>query len=87
MSSRHLSTRVREHFNLNSKQKSLIKDHIAACNFCSKTKIGIDSFKIIRKCRSDYDTKIHEALLMKKHSPGLNRQLYASGASFLLQVF
>ena len=60
MSSRHLSTRVREHLNLNSKQKSSIKDHIAACNFCSKTKIGIDSFKIIRKCRSDYDTKIHE---------------------------
>ena len=87
MSSRHLSTRVREHLNLNSKQKSSIKDHIAACNFCSKTKIGIDSFKIIRKCRSDYDTKIHEALLIKKHSPGLNRQLYASGASFLLQVF
>ena len=86
MFSRHLSTRVREHLNLNSKQKSSIKDHIAACNFCSKTKIGIDSFKIIRKCRSDYDTKIHEALLIKKHSPGLNRELYASGASFLLQV-
>ena len=87
MSSRHLSTRVREHLNLNSKQKSSIKNHIAACNFCSKTNIGIDSFKIIRKCRSDYDTKIHESLLIKKHSPGLNRQLYASGASFLLQVF
>ena len=60
---------------------------LQACNFCSKTKIGIDSFKIVRKCRSDYDTKIHEALLIKKHSLGLNRQLYASGASFLLQVF
>ena len=87
MFSRHLSTRVREHLNLNSKQKSSIKDHIEACNFCSKTKIGIDSFKIIQKCRPDYDTKIHEALLIKKHSPRLNRQLYASGASFLLQVF
>ena len=64
-----------------------IKDHIQSCSICSKTKIGLDSFKIFRKCRSDYDAKIHEALLIKKHSPSLNRQLYASGASFLLQVF
>ena len=87
MSSRHLGTRVKEHLNFRNKQKSSIKDHIQSCSICSKTKIGLDSFKIIRKCRSDYDTKIHKALLIKKHSPSLNRQLYASGASFLLQVF
>ena len=89
MSSRHLGTRVKEHLNFSSKQKSSIKDRIQSCkcNICSKTKIGLDSFKTIRKCRSDYDAKIHEALLIKKHSPSLNRQLYARGASFLLQVF
>ena len=87
MSSRHLSTRVQEHLNFNSNQKSSIKDHIMSCNICSNKKTGLDSFKIIRKCRSEYDTKIHEALLIKKHSPALNRQLYANGSSFLLQVF
>ena len=58
-----------------------------SCNIFSNKKTGLDSFKIIRKCRSEYDTKIHEALLIKKHSPALNRQLYANGSSFLLQVF
>ena len=33
MSSRHLSTRVQEHLNFNSNQKSSIKDHIMSCNF------------------------------------------------------
>ena len=42
-------------------------------------KIGLDSFKIIRKYRSDYDAKIHKTLLVKKHSPSLNRQPNASG--------
>ena len=87
MSSRHLGTRVKEHLNFSNKQKSSIKDHIQSCSICSKTKIGLDSFKIIRKFRSDYDTKIHEALLIKKHSPSPNRQLYASGASFFVTSF
>ena len=87
MSFRHLSIRVREHLNFSSNQKSSIKDHINSCNICLKTKFGLDSFKIIRKCRSKYDAKIQEALLIKKFSPSLNHQLYASGASFLLQVF
>ena len=51
---------------------------------CSESKFGLNSFKIIRKFRSECDSKILEALFL---SPRLNRQLYASGASFLLQVF
>ena len=46
MSSRHLSTRVREHLNLNSKQKSSIKDHIPACNFCQKRKLELTLSKL-----------------------------------------
>ena len=38
MSSRHLSTRVQEHLNFNSNQKSSIKDHIMSCNICSNKK-------------------------------------------------
>ena len=67
MSSRHLSsTRVKEHLNFSSNQKSSTKDHINSCDICSETKFGLDSFKIIRKCRSEYDSKIYEALLIKE---------------------
>ena len=44
-------------------------------------------FSVIKKCSSDYDCKIHEALLIKKHQPKLNKQLYENGSSFLLQLF
>ena len=41
-------------------------------------------FVVIKKCLSDYDCKIHEALLFKKHQPKLNKQRYENGSSFLL---
>ena len=69
MSSRHLSTRVKEHLNFSINQKSSIKDHINSCNICLETKFRLDSFKIIQKCRSEYDAKIHEALSIKKFLP------------------
>ena len=47
----------------------------------------MDSFTILKKCNSEYKTKIHEALLIKKRGPKLNKQVYASGASFLLDIF
>ena len=87
MSTRHLITRVREHLDFNSIQRSAIKDHILSCDVCSDVQHGIKSFTVIKKCQSRFHTKIHEALLIKKDTPKLNRQLYAKGASFLLQVF
>ena len=50
----------------------------------SNDKIGLDNFSIITKFESDYHTKIHEALLIKKHTPVLT-DIYAGGVSFLLQ--
>ena len=37
---------------------------------------------IIKKCNSKFEAKIHEALLIKKHNLGLNRQLFANGSCF-----
>ena len=54
---------------------------------CSNLKYNINSFTILRKCNSDYEAKIHEALLIKPHRPSLNKQCYASGASFLLNIY
>ena len=35
----------------------------------------------------EYETKIQEALLIKKLNPQLDKQLYANGASFLPSIF
>ena len=43
-------------------------------------------FKIIKKCNSNFETEIDEALLIKKHNPKLNRQLFANRSSFLLNI-
>ena len=37
---------------------------------------------IIKKCNSNFESKIHEALLIKKRKPGRDRQLFANGSSF-----
>ena len=87
MSSRKLRTRVREHVNFITLQNSAIIDHIVSCNSCFEIEFGLDNFSIIRKCESDYHIKIHEALLLNKRTPSFSRQLYAGGASFLLQLF
>ena len=84
MSTRHLITRVREHLDFNSIQRSAIKDHILSCDICLDGQHGMKSFTVIQKCQSKFHTKIHEALLIKKNTPKFNRQLYAKGAFFLL---
>ena len=87
MSTRHLITGVREHLDFNSIQRSAIKDHILSCDICSDVQLGLKSFTVIKKCHSEFHTKISEALLIKKDTLKLNRQLYAKEVSFLLQVF
>ena len=86
MSSEHLITRVREDLYLADSRKSATKDHILSYSTCSNLQYNINSFTILRKCNSDYGAKIHEALLIKRHSPSLNKQCYASGASFLQNI-
>ena len=72
---------------LNQSQKSAIKDHILDCVECSNSSHSLAPFKILRNCKNEYDTKVYEALLIKKFKPKLNRQLYANGCSFLLKYF
>ena len=86
MSTRHLSTRAMEHLDFsNSQASSALKNHLMCCNVCSSVKLNLNSFKIIKKCKSEFHTKIHEPFEKRNHS--LNRRLYANGSSFLLSVF
>jgi len=87
MTKRHLETRVREHLSLANPQNSAIKDHLHACAACYPKQYSTNSYKILQKCRNEYDMKIQEALIIKKLNPKLNKKLYAKGASLLLSVF
>ena len=87
INSRHLGTRAREHLNLaDINTKSAIKDHLYDCDKCSSVKHLVESFKLLKKCVTEYNTKIEEALLVKKLNSKLNKHLYAKGASFLLSI-
>ena len=72
MSTRHLGTRAGGHSNLDDSYKSAVKDHLRSCHQCCNGVCDVSCFKILRKCKTDYDTKIHEALLIKKLKPQLN---------------
>ena len=82
-----LITRVKEHLNLADSRKSAIKDHMLSCPICSNLQYNINSFTILKKCNLDYEAKIHEALLIKPHTPSINKLCYASGALFLLNIY
>ena len=84
---RHLSIRAGEHLNVSRSSKSAIKKHIKKCSLCKTQSNNMKQFKIIRKCQTSYKAKIHEALVIKRSNSVLNKQLYANGASFLLNVF
>ena len=77
-------TRIQEH--ITQKLKPVIK-HIENCNSCNINKYISRNFEIIKKCKKDYDNKIHDALSNKKLNPSLNKQLYENGSSFLLNVY
>ena len=67
MLSRRLVTRKREYFNLSNSRKSAVKDHLPQCKSCSKYEIDLhSSFTVLKKCPSQYNAKIYEALLIKQ---------------------
>ena len=84
---RSLRERVAEHLNIKT-GKSAVSTHIAQCDACCKAGVSIKDFAILRHCRKKWDTPIHEALLIKKENPNLNRQsLESGGYSFTLKIF
>ena len=76
---------------LDNTQVSAVETYIQNCEGCfEKLERGLLSYKdfeIVKRCRSKFDTEIHEALLIKKCHPSMNIQLYKSGTSVTLKVF
>ena len=85
MSTRHLSIRMGEHLGFYLKAESSVKDHIMSCDTCANSKFNANSFKIIKKYNSNFETK-SRSFINQKQNPGLNRQLFANGSSFLLHI-
>ena len=72
---------------LAGRHKSTMKDHTHACVTCRDEKYTINSLQILKRCHTEYETKIEKALSIKKLNPKLNKQLYAKLASCLLSIF
>ncbi len=82
---RHLRTRAMEHLSRWSGCKSEVKTHLESCSPCRAAKE--EDFKILKSCRNDFETRVHEAFLIKKYNPKLNKQLYNKGSFFTIKVF
>ena len=52
---------------------------------CKKS--TIDNFEIVKKCLTDQEAKINEALIIKKENPQLNKNLFNKGSLFTLNIY
>ena len=84
---RHLATRAKEHTTPKESTQSEIKNHLFRCDVCKNGDHTVDNFQVMKQCRNDYSAKIHEALLLKKLRPKINKQKYSKGESYLLRIF
>ena len=82
MTTRDLAARPREHLLLAEPHKSAIKNYIRTCATCRDEKHTVNSLQISKRCELEHESKIQEALLIRKLNPRLNLQLYGKGASF-----
>ena len=83
---RHQGVRVEEHLK-GSHTLSAIGTHVKDCVGCQSSELDHRNFEILKSGTTKFDVTILEALLIKKHSPTLNVQLYSQGASFILRTF
>jgi len=67
----------------NVSRKSIIKDHVLECIVYDNSDSFLKQIQFLKCVNLEYDTNTHEALLIIKHIPRLNRQLFSKG-SFLL---
>ena len=81
----HLAERAKEHLSCTDKD-SAIGQHIKSCQMCKTTQLSVQNFRILKKCRNKFETKIFEALFIQKLHPTLNTQI-SNDYGFLLKVF
>ena len=81
-----MSVRGLEHLEFkNELPKSEIKNHMIQCVICKQC--NLDSFDILKNCKTDLESKIFEAIYIKKEMPKLNKNLFNSGSLYTLKVY
>ena len=63
-----------------------VKIDIKNCSQCTSL-ASFNIFQVIKKCSDSFNTLINEALLIRRHNPKLNEQLFTKGTSFTLKIF
>ena len=58
-----------------------------ACDGCRNADVSFDDFTVLKHYSSEMDCKVGEALAIKKHRPFINKQLFANGASMILNIW
>ena len=71
LTNRTIKTRAHEHLRTGT---TAISDHLTICKDCENG-ATIDNFEILKHCRNEHDTRIFEALMIKKKNPSLNVSL------------
>ena len=61
------------HLNISKSGESVIKEHKRKCSSCKTQPNNMKQFEMISKCHGFYETKIHEALAIKRSNPVLNK--------------
>jgi hypothetical protein len=81
--SRLLGERVKEHMSTTT----AISEHVDKCDDCKKRIITTNDFRVLKQCKTKWETMIWEAILIKRYSPKLNKQFIKSGLSHTLKIF
>ena len=77
--------RAEEHLGYEKeKPEGEIKTHVKSCDLCKQS--NLDNFQIVKKCLSDHEAKINEALVIKNENPPLNKNLFNKGSFFTLNI-
>ena len=80
---RLLCERVKEHL----RDGTAVAYHIDSCTACKSKNITVDNFTILKKCRTNMESMVYEAIFIKRENPKLNRQLIKPGISHTLAIF
>ena len=90
-SARHIGIRASEHLRITEGPLSAVGSHIKECDECrthlQNGNITYRDFEIIKSGYNKFDIEVAEALLIKRHNPSLNKQLFRSGSSFTCRIF
>ena len=85
MTVRQWFVRIEEHF---CSSNSAMRTHLRQCRPCRISNPKSQNFTTLKSCRTERDTEIREAMMIRRDKPRLNVQLGAfQGSSFLLRVF